>query len=80
MPFRSTHPSASSYNDPLCCGLPINVFVQAPTNGPTTGPGLNAIKYITVLTNNSPASAHLVGDVFPFTWFNIRGFAARAYC
>ena len=29
---------------------------------------------VTVLTNNSPASAHLVGDVFPFTWYNIGDF------
>ncbi len=68
------YPSASTFNDPLCCGPPINVFVQAPTNGPTTGTGLNAVKLITVLPNNSPASAHLVGDVFPFNWYNITDF------
>jgi hypothetical protein len=49
-------------------------LVQALTNGPTTGTGLNSIKLVTVLTNNSPASAHLVGDVFPFNWFNIGDF------
>jgi len=68
------YPSASSYVAPLIAGPPINVFVQAPTNGPNTGTGLNAVKYVTVLTNNSPASAHLVGDVFPFTWYNIKDF------
>jgi hypothetical protein len=67
-------PSASSYVLPECCGPPINVLVQALTNGPTTGTGLNSIKLVTVLTNNSPASAHLVGDVFPFNWFNIGDF------
>jgi len=68
------YPSASSYVAPLVAGPPINVFVQAPTNGPTTGTSPNAIKFVTVLTNNSPASAHLVGDVFPFTWYNIGDF------
>jgi sugar lactone lactonase YvrE len=72
--LQISHPSASSYNDPFCCGPPIDVFVQAPTNGPTNGPDLNSIKAITVLTNNSPASAHLVGDVFPFSWYNIGDF------
>jgi hypothetical protein len=72
--LQISQPSASSYTLPLCCGQPINVFVQAPTNGPTTGTSPNAIKLITVLTNNSPASAHLVGDVFPFNWFNIGDF------
>ncbi len=67
-------PSASSFNAPECCGPPINVLVQAPTNGPLTGTGLNAVKLVTVLTNNSPESAHLVGDVFPFDWFNIGDF------
>jgi sugar lactone lactonase YvrE len=68
------YPSASSYIAPLIAGPPINVLVQAPTNGPTTGTGPNAVKLVTVLTNNSPASAHLVGDVFPFTWYNIGDF------
>jgi sugar lactone lactonase YvrE len=67
-------PSASSYDAPLCCGPPINVLVQTTTNGPMTGTGPNAAKLITVLSNNSPASAHLVGDVFPFTWHNIGDF------
>jgi hypothetical protein len=69
-----TFPSASSYIAPEVAGPPINVFVQAPTNGPTTGTGLNSIKYVTVLSNNSPASAHLVGDIFPNTWYNIGDF------
>jgi hypothetical protein len=68
------YPSASSYVAPLIAGPPINVLVQAPTNGETTGTSPNAVKLITVLTNNSPASAHLVGDVFPFTWYNIGDF------
>jgi hypothetical protein len=72
--LQISQPSASSYLAPDCCGQPIPVFVQAPTNGPTTGTSPNAIKLITVLTNNSPASAHLVGDVFPFNWFNIGDF------
>jgi hypothetical protein len=72
--IQLSYPSASSYNEPLCCGMPINVFVQAPTNGPTFGTTPNAIKLVTVLSNNSPASAHLVGDVFPFNWFNIGDF------
>jgi hypothetical protein len=72
--LQISQPSASSYIAPFCCGAPINVFVQAPTNGPTTGTSLNSIKLVTVLTNNSPASAHLVGDVFPFNWFNIGDF------
>jgi hypothetical protein len=72
--LQISQPSASSYVLPFCCGQPINVFVQAPTNGPTTGTSPNAVKLITVLTNNSPASAHLVGDVFPFNWFNIGDF------
>ena len=38
------YPSASSYAAPLIAGPPINVFVQAPTNGPTTGTGPNAVK------------------------------------
>jgi len=72
--LRISAQSGSSYTAPFCCGPPINVFVQAPTNGATTGTGLNAVKLVTVLTNNSPASAHLVGDVFPFDWFNIGDF------
>jgi sugar lactone lactonase YvrE len=71
-----SYPSASSYNNPfdLVEEQPINVFVQAPTNGPNTGTGPNAVKLVTVLTNNSPKSAHLVGDVEPFTWYNIGDF------
>jgi sugar lactone lactonase YvrE len=72
--LRIGAPSASSYTAPECCGPPINVLVQALTNGETTGTSLNAVKLVTVLTNNSPASAHLVGDVFPFNWFNIGDF------
>jgi hypothetical protein len=72
--IQINYPSASSYAAPNIGGPPIDVFVQAPTNGPTTGTRPNAIKLITVLTNNSPASAHLVGDVFPFTWYNIGDF------
>ncbi len=66
--------SASSYNEPLCCGPPINVLIQTPTNGALTGSSPNAIKLVTVLTNNSPESSHLVGDVFPYTWYNIGDF------
>ena len=72
--LQINYPSASSYAEPLVGGPPINVFVQAPTNGPTTGTSPNAVKLVTVLTNNSPASAHLVGDVFPYTWYNIGDF------
>jgi sugar lactone lactonase YvrE len=72
--LQISYPSASSYTEPQIAGPPINVFVQAPINGPTTGTGPNAIKLVTVLPNNSPASAHLVGDVFPYTWFNIGDF------
>jgi hypothetical protein len=72
--LQISYPSASYYVDPFCCGSPINVFVQAPTDGPLTGTSLNAIKLITVLTNNSPASAHLVGDVSPYNWYNIGDF------
>ncbi|MGA2176182.1 MAG: hypothetical protein ABSH38_14495 [Verrucomicrobiota bacterium] len=68
------YPSASSYYAPQIGGPPINVFVQAPTNGPLTNTGLNSVKLVTVLSNNSPASAHLVGDVFPYTWYNIGDF------
>jgi sugar lactone lactonase YvrE len=68
------YPSASSYVAPQVGGPPINVFVQAPTNGPTNGTGLNSIKSVTVLSNNAPASAHLVGDIFPYTWYNIGDF------
>jgi hypothetical protein len=72
--LQISYPSASSFDAPACCGLPIDVFIQAPTNGPTNGTGLNAVKAITVLSNNAPASAHLVGDVFPFNWYNIGDF------
>jgi hypothetical protein len=72
--LQINYPSASSYAAPLVAGPPIDVFVQAPTNGPTTGTSPNAVKFVTVLSNNSPASAHLVGDVFPFTWYNIGDF------
>jgi sugar lactone lactonase YvrE len=72
--LQINYPSASSYVAPQIAGPPINVFIQAPTNGPQTGTGLNALKLLTVLTNNSPASAHLVGDVFPFNWYNIGDF------
>ncbi len=68
------YPSASSFVLPQVGGPPINVFVQAPTNGPTNGAGPNAFKSLTVLSNNSPDSAHLVGDVFPFNWYNIGDF------
>ncbi|HEV7924811.1 MAG TPA: chitobiase/beta-hexosaminidase C-terminal domain-containing protein [Verrucomicrobiae bacterium] len=72
--IKIEYTSASSYVAPLVAGPPINVLVQAPTNGNTTGTGPNSIKLVTVLTNNAPASAHLVGDVFPFTWYNIGDF------
>src|SRR5208282_2459246 len=72
--IQLSYPSASTFVDPACCGAPINVYVQASTNGPATGSVPNALKLVTVLTNNSPASAHLVGDVFPFNWFNIGDF------
>ncbi|HEY3860800.1 MAG TPA: chitobiase/beta-hexosaminidase C-terminal domain-containing protein [Verrucomicrobiae bacterium] len=72
--LRISHSSASTYVDPDCCGQPINVLVQAPTNGPLTGTVPNAVKLVTVLSNNSPESAHLVGDVFPYTWYNIGDF------
>jgi hypothetical protein len=72
--LQISYPSASSYDDPLCCGPPISVLVQAPTNGPSTGTSPNAVKLITVLPDNSPLSAHLVGDVFPYTWYNIGDF------
>jgi sugar lactone lactonase YvrE len=68
------YPSASSFAFPDVGGLPINVFVQAPTTGPVTNPFPNGVKLVTVLPNNSPESAHLVGDVFPYTWYNIGDF------
>jgi len=74
--LQLSYPSASSYVNPfdILQEPPINVFVEAPTNGPVTGTGPNAVKLVTVLTNNAPASAHLVGDVEPWTWYNIGDF------
>ncbi len=76
--LQEEFPSASSFIQPDCCGMPIDVLVQATTNGALTGTSPNAMKLVTVLTNNSPASAHLVGDVFPYGWYNIGDFGDGA--
>ncbi|HTA30511.1 MAG TPA: hypothetical protein VK731_08490, partial [Candidatus Cybelea sp.] len=60
-------PSATTFVPPRTA--PIGVFMQAPTNGSLTSGTINSIKTVTV------GSVHyLVGDGYPFHWFNAGDF------
>jgi hypothetical protein len=60
-------PSATTYFPPATA--PQSVFMQAPTNGSLTSGSINSIKTITV-----GSVPYLVGDGFPFLWFNAGDF------
>ncbi|MGP8198824.1 MAG: hypothetical protein ACLQU4_04905 [Limisphaerales bacterium] len=62
-------PSATTYFPPD--EAPYSVFIQAPTNGSMTNGAINSIKTVTVGT-----ASYLVGDVYPFSWFNAGDFGA----
>jgi len=49
-----------------------SVYIAAPTNGSTAGGGpINALKYVTVGQRK-----YIVGDVYPFRWFNAGDFGS----
>ncbi len=60
-------PSATTYNPPNT--EPFACFMQAPTNGSLTHGAINSVKTVTV-----GSVPYLVGDGFPFLWFNAGDF------
>ncbi len=46
-----------------------SVFIDAPTNGPLAGGGINALKLVT-----AGQRKYLVGNAYPFRWFNAGDF------
>jgi sugar lactone lactonase YvrE len=64
--IQATLPSASTFGSGTAPGEPTSVFIQAPTNG---SPGVGSISALKTVTVTNTVS-YLVGDVYPFTWFN----------
>jgi len=65
--IQLSRPSATTFNPPETA--PIGVFIQAPTNGSLTNGAINSIKTVTV-----GSVPYLVGDGYPFLWFNAGDF------
>jgi sugar lactone lactonase YvrE len=68
--IQANLPSASTFAVQNEASPPIGVLIQVPTNGSLGAGSINSVKEVTVTNSVS----YLVGDAYPFGWFNAGDF------